>query len=93
MKKSFRSTLIDAILHNAGEYSEMVVLNADSARALKLTDFSSRYPDRMFGVGISEADLIGTAAGMAATGLLPVVVGFSMFVSEKPFEQIGRAHV
>lgn len=91
MKKSFRSTLIDAILHNAGEYPDMLVLNADSARALKLTDFSARYPDRMFGVGISEADLIGTAAGMAATGLLPVVVGFSMFVSEKPFEQIRQA--
>ncbi len=62
MKKSFRSTLIDAILHNAGEYPDMLVLNADSARALKLTDFSARYPDRMFGVGISEADLIGHRA-------------------------------
>ena len=69
----------------------MVVLNADSARALKLTDFQAAYPDRMFGVGISEADLIGTAAGMATTGLIPVVVGFSMFVSEKPFEQIRQA--
>lgn len=91
MKKSFRATLIDAIVKNAEEYPEMVVLNADSARALKLTDFSASYPDRMFGVGISEADLIATAAGMATTGLIPVVVGFSMFVSEKPFEQIRQA--
>lgn len=91
MKKSFRATLIDAIVKNAEEYPEMVVLNADSARALKLTDFSASYPDRMFCVGISEADLIATAAGMATTGLIPVVVGFSMFVSEKPFEQIRQA--
>lgn len=91
MKKSFRSTLIDAILSNAEKYPKMVVLNADSARALKLTDFSKAYPDRMYGVGISEADLVSTAAGMAATGLIPVVVGFSMFVSEKPFEQIRQA--
>lgn len=35
--------------------------------------------------------MIGTAAGMAAAGLLPVIVGFSMFVSEKPFEQIRQA--
>lgn len=91
MKNSFRATLIDSILQKAEEYPDMVVLNADSARALKLTDFSVAYPNRMFGVGISEADLIGTAAGMAATGLIPVVVGFSMFVSEKPFEQIRQA--
>ncbi len=91
MKKSFRATLIDAILSNAEKHPKMVVLNADSARALKLTDFSKAYPDRMYGVGISEADLVSTAAGMAATGLIPVVVGFSMFVSEKPFEQIRQA--
>ena len=91
MKKSFRSNLINAITKSAEEYPDMVVLNADSARALKLTEFSAAYPDRMIGVGISEADLIGTAAGMASTGLIPVVVGFSMFVSEKPFEQIRQA--
>lgn len=91
MKKSFRSTLIDSIMENAETHPNMIVLNADSARALKLTDFQAAYPDRMFGVGISEADLIGTAAGMATTGLIPVVVGFSMFVSEKPFEQIRQA--
>lgn len=91
MKKSFRSSLINAITKSAESYPDMVVLNADSARALKLTDFSAAYPDRMIGVGISEADLIGTAAGMATTGLIPVVVGFSMFVSEKPFEQIRQA--
>lgn len=91
MKKSFRATLIDAVLENAEEYNNLVVLNADSARALKLTDFTAVHPDRMYGIGISEADMLSTAAGMAAAGLLPVVVGFSMFVSEKPFEQIRQA--
>lgn len=91
MKRSFRATLIDAIVNHADDYPNMVVLNADSARALKLTDFSAQYPERMFGVGISEADLVSTAAGMATTGLIPIVVGFSMFVSEKPFEQIRQA--
>lgn len=91
MKKSFRSTLINAMLDAAKTHPNMVILNADSARALKLTDFANVYPDRMYGVGISEADLVSTAAGMATTGLLPVVVGFSMFVAEKPFEQIRQA--
>lgn len=91
MKKSFRATLIDTVLQSANDYDNLVVLNADSARALKLTDFTAAYPDRMYGMGISEADMVGTAAGMAAAGLLPVIVGFSMFVSEKPFEQLRQA--
>lgn len=91
MKKSFRASLIDALTCNVDHHPNMVVLNADSARALKLTEFSKLYPNRMYGVGISEADLISTAAGMATAGLIPIVVGFSMFVAEKPFEQIRQA--
>ena len=90
MQRSFRSNLIDAILAKAKDDPKIVVLNADSARALSLTKFTEQYPDRMFNVGISEADLVATAAGLATTGLKPVVVGFSMFVSEKPFEQIRQ---
>ena len=90
MQRSFRSNLIDAILSRAKDDPKIVVLNADSARALSLTKFVEQYPERMFNVGISEADLVSTAAGLAATGLKPVVVGFSMFVSEKPFEQIRQ---
>lgn len=91
MKKSFRAILIDALVKNAENNPDVVVLNADSARALSLTKFKERFPDRMFCLGISEADMMTTAAGMSTAGLIPVVVGFSMFVSEKPFEQIRQA--
>ena len=91
MKKSFRKVLIEALLKNAKIHENLVVLNADSARALSLTQFSEVYPEKMYGMGISEADMIATAAGMATTGLTPIVVGFSMFVSEKPFEQIRQS--
>ena len=90
MQRSFRSNLIDAIMAQAQKDPKIVVLNADSARALSLTKFTETYPERMFNVGIAETDLVGTAAGLATTGLKPVVVGFSMFVSEKPFEQIRQ---
>lgn len=91
MKRSFRAALIDTMLSEAEKNSEVVILNADSARALKLTKFKSEYPDRMIGIGISEADMVTTAAGLATTGVCPVVVGFAMFVAEKPFEQIRQA--
>ena len=90
MEQSFRTNLINAIMKAAEEDPKVVVLNADSARALSLTKFKDTYPERMFNVGISEMDLVGMAAGLATTGLKPVVVGFSMFVSEKPFEQIRQ---
>lgn len=91
MQKSFRAILIDAIVKNAENNPDVVVLNADSARALSLTKFKEKFPSRMFCLGISEADMMVTAAGMSTSGLIPIVVGFSMFVSEKPFEQIRQA--
>ena len=80
MERSFRTNLIDAIMDQASQDEKIEVLNADSARALSLTKFAETYPERMINVGISETDLIGTAAGLATPVLKPVVVGFSMFV-------------
>ena len=72
MERSFRTNLIDAIMDQASQDEKIVVLNADSARALCLTKFAETYPERMINVGISETDLIGTAAGLATTGLKPL---------------------
>jgi transketolase len=91
MIRSFRNALNDTIEELAAKDNKLVVLNADSSRALRLSPFQEKYPGRMFSFGISEADMLTTAAGMATTGLLPMVVGFAMFVAEKPFEQIRQA--
>ena len=58
MERSFRTNLIDAIMDQASQDEKIVVLNADSARALCLTKFAETYPERMINVGISETDLI-----------------------------------
>jgi transketolase len=50
--------------------------------------FSKRFPDRFFDVGISEANLIGVAAGLAHAGKLPFVMAMAPFVSMRAFEQI-----
>ena len=90
MQRSFRKHLIHVLLDAAKEDERLVVLNADSERALGLGEFTRTYPHRMINVGISEADLLSTAAGIATTGLIPVVAGFSMFVAIKPYEQIRQ---
>ena len=47
MERSFRTNLIDAIMDQASQDEKIVVLNADSARALCLTKFAETYPERM----------------------------------------------
>ena len=52
------------------ENKDIVVLDADLAKATKTEDFKKAFPDRFFDMGIAEADMIGTAAGFACLSFL-----------------------
>jgi transketolase len=91
MIRSFRNALSDSLMKLADADRDFVVFNADSARVLNLDVFKKTHPERIFCYGISEADMLSAAAGLSTTGLTPVVVGFSVFVTEKPFEQIRQS--
>jgi transketolase len=63
----------------ADEYPQLVVLDADIAGGTGVHHFRTSHPDRFFQFGIAEQNMMAAAAGMASTGLLPVVSAFAVF--------------
>lgn len=70
---------------------DLVVLDPDVAASTKTTYFAERFPERFIEVGISEQDMIGVAAGLAASGKTPVACGFAVFVACRAWEQIANS--
>ena len=51
---------------------KVVVLDADLSKSTKTNDFKKVFPERFFNIGIAEQNLLGTAAGFAAAGKIPL---------------------
>ncbi len=80
-----------ALVELGKEHPEVVVLDADLAAATKTGAFRKAYPDRHFDCGIAEANMMASAAGMAAMGLVPFASSFAMFAAGRAFEQIRNS--
>lgn len=75
-----------------GERSQnIVVLDADLSGSTCTRAFAKRFPDRFFNMGISEQDMICTAAGMAFAGKIAFVSSFAIFLSGRCWEQIRQS--
>ncbi len=66
-------------------YPELVLLTQDFG---PIRSFTARFPDRHFDLGISEANLVGVAAGLAHAGMRPFVLAMAPFLSMRGFEQV-----
>ena len=69
----------------------IVVLDADLAAATKTGVFKKAFPERHINCGIAEENMMGIAAGLAATGKIPFASSFAMFAAERAFEQIRNS--
>lgn len=58
---------------------DVVVVDADIASSTRSEKFKNKAPERFFNVGISEQDLMGTAAGLAAVGKIPLAGSYALF--------------
>lgn len=71
-----------------GEKYDIVVLDADLSKSTKTDTFKKKFPDRFFNTGIAEANMMSTAAGLAACGKIVFASSFAMFAAGRAFEQV-----
>ncbi len=71
----------EALLELGAQRPTVVVLDADLYKSTRTVLFKDAYPDRFIDIGISESDMVSTAAGMAATGLIPYCNSFAVFIT------------
>ena len=87
-KKDTRSGFGEGLLQAGKANPKVVALTADLKGSLKMDAFAAEFPDRYFECGIAEANMIGTASGMALTGLVPFAGSFAEFVTGRVYDQI-----
>lgn len=86
--KPTRQSYGEALVELGKENEKVVVLDADLATATKTIEFAKEFPNRFFDIGIAEADMIGTAAGMATCGKIPYASTFAVFAAGRTYDQI-----
>lgn len=84
---NYRSDIIDTLIPYAREDKRIVLLICDMGFGVA-DRFSEEFPDRVFNTGIMEQGTVGIAAGMAKTGLVPVVYSIVNFLVFRALEQI-----
>ncbi|WP_288885043.1 transketolase family protein [uncultured Eubacterium sp.] len=75
----------------AKKHDNIVVLDADLAAATKTGMFKKEYPEKHIDCGIAECDMMGIAAGIATTGVVPYASSFAMFAAGRAFEQVRNS--
>ncbi|MCD8377261.1 MAG: transketolase family protein [Candidatus Gastranaerophilales bacterium] len=87
-KRSPREAFGKALVDLGKTNNSIVVLDADLSASTQTKLFAKEYPDRFLDMGIAEQDLIGTAAGLSATGKIPFAATFAVFATGRTYDQI-----
>jgi len=80
----------EALAQLGAENEKVVVLDADLSGSTRTKAFSKAFPERFFNMGVAEANMAGTAAGLASSGLTVFMSSFAMFAAGKAWEQVRQ---
>ena len=81
----------NALVELGEKNKNVVVLDADLAKATKTENFKKAFPDRFFDMGIAEADMLGAAAGLATCGKIPFASSFAIFAIGRAYDQVRNS--
>ncbi|MFX1320913.1 MAG: transketolase family protein [Promethearchaeota archaeon] len=87
LRDTFGNFLVDMGKVN----NNIVVLDADLSSSTRTFKFAKEFPDRFFNMGVAEQNMVGTALGLAISGKIPVVSGFTIFTTGRAWEFIRFA--
>ena len=90
-KKATRQSYGEALAELGRKNKNVVVLDADLAGATKTSIFAKEFPERFLDIGIAEADMVGTAAGLATCGKIPYASTFAVFAAGRAYDQIRNS--
>lgn len=89
--KDTRSGFGEALLELGNKNPKVVALVADLTGSLKMNAFADAFPDRFFQMGIAEANMMGTAAGLTIGGYIPFTGTFANFSTGRVYDQIRQS--
>jgi transketolase len=89
--KQTRQGYVDALLELAAVRPDLVVLDADVAKATKTCEFAQKHPERFFNCGAAEQNMLSVAAGLALEGLLPFATTFGVFITCRAGDQLRNS--
>ncbi|MBC8473783.1 MAG: transketolase family protein [Candidatus Omnitrophica bacterium] len=87
-KKPTRDGFGEGLVELGVNRKDVVVLSADLTESTRAAWFKEKFPERFFAMGVSEQDMICTAAGFALSGKIPYACTFGVFAAGRAWDQI-----
>ena len=87
IREAYGKTLVDL----GKSHPDLVVLDADLTVSTKTNLFGNEFPGRFFTMGVSEQDMMATAAGFALAGKIPFASTFAVFATGRAWEHIRQS--
>lgn len=87
-KVAMRDRYADTMMDLAEKNNKIVYLEADLMNSIGMVKFAKAFPNQTINCGIQEANMIGTAAGMSVTGMIPFTHTFGCFATRRALDQI-----